>query len=178
MDSEGNIVINVQVTAEDFRRVLFRQSRKILVLSLPLIGIFGLSFFLISIWIFLSPGGASKRIPALLIFILPLLFVSILPAMILFNIWKQSKYLGRVAEPTEVIFRADSVKLIAQSSFVETLYSRYEKVVETRTDFIFYPQKQALIPFAKRFFTSDDDIRELRIRLVSNLAEKAEVLER
>ena len=98
--------------------------------------------------------------------------------MILFNIWKQSKYLGRVAEPTEVIFRADSVKLIAQSSFVETLYSRYEKVVETRTDFIFYPQKQALIPFAKRFFTSDDDIRELRIRLVSNLAEKAEVLER
>jgi hypothetical protein len=178
MEGQREIVVSIRPTIEDYRRVMFGQSRKILFATLPVILILGIGFFFIAVWVFVSPTPLPKKIPALFLSSLPLLFVCLLPAVILYNVRKQSRHLAERAELSQVTFSSSSLTINSPSSTVETLLSRFVNVVETDSDFIFYPQKQAFIPIAKRFFESDADIIELRARLTSNLGEDAKVLEK
>ena len=177
MDGDRDIVVSLNPTVEDYRRVLFRMSRKILFVSVPLILVLGLGFLLIVVWIIASPASLANKIPALLLPSLPLLFVSLLPTVILYNIRKQSRHLAERAEPSQVTFTTASMTVSSPSSAAETLLSRFVKAIETESDFVLFPQKQVFVPIAKRFFDNNEDIVELRKRLVSNLGADAKVLE-
>ena len=178
MDRERDIVVSMDPTVEDYRRVLFRMSRKILLVSLPLILLLGLGFLLMAVWVIASPAPLANKIPAMFVPSLPLLFVCLLPTVILYNIRKQSRHLAEHAEPSRVTFTTETMTVNSPSSAAETLLSRFVKAIETETDFVLFPQKQVFVPIAKRFFSSDEDIAELRRRLVSNLDNEAKVLEK
>jgi hypothetical protein len=178
MDGQRDIVVSMNPTEEDYRRVLFKLSRKILFIWVPLILMFGLGFLLVLVWIVASPVPLSNKIPALLLPSLPLLFVCLVPTVILYNIRKQSRNLAVGAEPSQITFTSESMTFISPSSAAETLLSRFVKAIETESDFVLFPQKQVFVPIAKRFFGNDEDIVELRRRLVSNLGDEAKVLEK
>lgn len=177
MDEEREIVIHVELTAADYRRVYWRQGRLIFLSFLAFVVLIGLVTFLFAIYLFTSPIPGPKKFLALIIPLIFLMFVSLVPIQILVNLWIRSKKLSEMAEPSVVTFSAHQVKGESPSSTIQTLYTRYVKVVETETDFVFFPQKQLFQLVPKRFFADHADISELRRRLVLNLGQKAKVFD-
>lgn len=108
---------------------------------------------------------------------LPIYFAMVLtPVVILVvtyrGISRQAKKLESITEETTFTFTADGLQSDSLSSKSRTNWERFNKVVETRDHFVFFPQESVFFIAPKSSFESDEDLEEFRKLLRNTVGEK------
>lgn len=177
MENTRKIEIDVDVKAEDYRRVLFWYNRiKIFALAT---GIFITTPAII--WLLVFVEGANKidsknrDIFSTVIFYGLFVLLPIFLAIILYSICKQSKKLASISEAVNFVFDANGLESKAESTTTKSSWERFAKICETKTDFIFFPQENIFYPIPKRFFKSENQIDDLKKLVKEKLGKKAKL---
>jgi len=170
------IVVNVEITTEDYRRILFWYHKKrLIVISawLVLIGVPVISAFLI-----LPFSKSSQNISPynFLPLTIPVLLPVLILALLLFNIRSQAKNIVKTTEPTRFTFTEEGLEAVSKSTTVQNLWGRFQKIQETKFDFILFPQKNNFYPIPKRFFQTETQINELREFIRNSSIENVKLL--
>jgi len=169
-----SIEISTNLTTEDLKRIGFRQIRTKLIIAGSMLFIF---FVFIGLGVLLSLLSKKNNIP-LASFVPMLIPIGIFSFVILSFIWvvtKQAKQLGEKIEQTKYIFNEQGVQTESASAFVKTSWSNFLKIVESKTDFLLYTQKNIAIPIPKRFFTNENQITEFRNLIEEKLGKQAKL---
>lgn len=170
--STYKISLNFKPNATDYRRVLLWYQRKRIAI------VVGLTLAILSAIIFFisrsSPRNAQNDIrPALYATLVIMPFF--IGGFIYFGIWKQAKKIEDISEDTSVTFDEKGVKSVSESSSSQVIWNRFQKIVETSHDFVFFPQENVFYAIPKRFFESDAQVKNLRLLLVENLGTRAQL---
>ena len=177
MENEQKIEIQIDVRAEDYRRVLFWYNRSkifaltaVLLLAVPFI-----------IWFVVFVEGTSRidssqrNFFEIAIFYGMFALVPIFLAIILISIWTQSRKLAAISEVATFIFDDEGLKSNAKSTTTKSNWERFAKICETKTDFIFFPQENIFYPIPKRFFQNNKQIRNFKNLIREKLGKKAKL---
>jgi len=89
----------------------------------------------------------------------------------------QANKATKAAERAQVTFDSEGYHAFSESVSSSRNWSKFEKVVETNSDFVFFPQENIFYPIPKRFFDSEDQISKLRVLLRAYLGDKAKLKE-
>jgi hypothetical protein len=162
------IEVDVDANESDFRRIMFRYQRKYLnflgvafaVIGIPLITRIGLALF---------SNLVSGSIPIMIFTIAPPFCIVLMIVLIVRNIRKQAANLAETTERTKFSFTNEGVDTASPSTSTSVAWSKFRKIQETSTDFIFFPQTNLFYSVPKRFFDDDGQIAELRV-LISEMA--------
>lgn len=175
--NEQCIEVEIFLEASDYRRILHWYHRTSLVVNGILLSIFlllpAVAFVLL---ITMGRFSQSQKMSIPVLFI-PSLFIGSILGLREFGIWKQSKAISEVAEPTKYTFDETGLSSVAPSSTSHIIWDKYVRVCETRSDFIFFPMKKGFFPFPKRFFKDPEDFTALRQLISAKLGKKAKLLE-
>ena len=160
MSLENKVEVAVEVTAEDYRRVLFWYHKTRLIIYGILIAVFSLPVTLGII--FVLSQGRVKTPQIFLFLIFPILLPFFTLGLTVFKIRNQAQNIVKTTEPTKFTFTEDGLTAVSDSSTVKTKWSKFHGIKETKTDFIFFPQKNIFYPIPKRFFDNEIQINQLR----------------
>ena len=170
------IEVEIYIEPSDYRRILYWYHKTSLIIN----GIFFALFLLIGLLAIVAIALSGKTAQAqninVVFLFLPALFIGLVFGLKLLNIWKQSKAIAEIAEPTRYIFEETGISSAAPSSSSQIVWEKYVKVSEIKSDFIFFPMKKRFFPFPKRFFKNPEDILALRHLIAEKLGEKARLL--
>lgn len=167
MGDERKIEVEIDVTVEDYRRVLFWFNKTIF----PFIS-------MIFVFAILGTGFIAFRegdVIALILFGLSGIFFILYVCSTLLSIKRQSKNLAEISEVTTIVFDEKGVESKSESTLNQTTWERFAKICESKTDFIFFPQKNIFYPIPKRFFKSDNQIEEFKQLIKDKLGENAKL---
>lgn len=177
MESERKIEIQIDVKAEDYRRVLFWYNR--VKISVFVIGIIVAIPFLI--WFLLFVEGTdlidaeNRDLFSKVVFYGMFVFLPVYLGLILFSILRQSKTLASISEITPLVFDENGLESKAVSMNTKSNWERIAKICETKTDFVIFPQENIFYPIPKRFFKSELQIIDFKKLVLNMLAEKAQL---
>lgn len=167
------LTIRLKPTAEDYRRVLFRSSRR------AIIPVFVVLFFLAFTCVFAVSRSQPKdpgdgRRPAIIAAaaLVPILFV----ALICWGIRRQANKLSEIAEETRLTFSDSGIESNSASASARVNWERYQKIVETKTDFLLYPQGNLVVPIPKSTFAAEEQIAVVRSLIANKLGPKAKLI--
>ena len=165
--NQKQVVLNVEITTDDYRRVLFWYHKKRLIIISIWLVLIGLSVTLMLIILPFSKLSQSILTANFIPLIIPVLFPALVLGLLLLSIWNQAKNIVKTTEPTRFTFNESGLEAVSKSTSVQSLWSRFQKIQETKTDFILFPQKNNFYPIPKRFFQNEMQINELK-RFVRN----------
>jgi heme/copper-type cytochrome/quinol oxidase subunit 2 len=176
MENERKIEIEVDVKAEDYRRILFWYHWK----RIAIVGLVWLLVFPLTIWFVAFGAGANpfeskdnSPLPVFAIFaMIPILIV----VSFYFSIWRQAKKIEKISEKTSFVFSAMGFDSKNPSTSFQTTWERLNKIHETKSDFIFFPQENVFYTIPKRFFRNDEDIQKFKSLLRETLGKKAKLI--
>jgi hypothetical protein len=176
MENERKIEIEIDVKAEDYRRVLFWYFWK----RILLVGLLYLIVIPAMLWLVAFGAGASpfeiQNRQILIVFV----FFGLLPILIIFSfyysIWKQAKKIEQISETSVFIFNENGLETKSASTSSQMVWERFAKIYETKTDFIFFPQESVFYTIPKRYFKDQDEIGNLRELVREKINTKAKLL--
>ncbi|HEX9962294.1 MAG TPA: YcxB family protein [Pyrinomonadaceae bacterium] len=160
MSPENKFEATVEVTAEDYRRILFWYHKTRLIIYGIFIAVFSLPATLGII--FVLSQGQVKTPQIFLFLIFPILLPFFILGLTVFKIRKQAQSIVKTTEPTKFTFTEDGLTAVSDPSTVQTKWSRFHGIKETKTDFIFFPQENIFYPIPKRFFDNEIQVNQLR----------------
>ena len=166
--------IDVELASEDLRRTLFWYNRT----KLILIGIFFLFVLFMGLagvaLMSVSTARSQRPVAALLVGSLPALLPAGLSGLVLlslvFQIRRQARLTAEASEPTRFSFSNDGMDAVTETTSVHTNWSKYKKAVETKTDFLLFPQDRFFYPIPKHFFRNELEIQVFRRLLSENIS--------
>ena len=167
MEIERKIEIEIEVKVEDYLRVLLWVNKP--------------TFLLISIIFVLAILGTGfiafreGDVVALILFCLSIVFFVLYVFSTLLSIKRQSKNLAENSEIASIKFDETGLESKSDTTFVKMAWERFERIRETNTDFVFYPQKNIFYPIPKRFFKSENQIETFKQIITEKLGEKAKL---
>ena len=172
---EKKIEIEVVNTAQDYRRVLFQQQWKRVVL----IAIIYLLIIVPTLWLTMFGAGAnpfeSKNNDIVIVMILFGLLPILMAANIYFGVWKQADKVSKMIERAKYTFAEQGIETVTDSSSSQNDWSRLSKIRETKKDFILYPQENVFFVIPKRFYKNETQIEEFRNLVREKLGGKAKL---
>jgi hypothetical protein len=174
--SENEIIeIEVTNTAQDYRRVLFLQSYKKVLIA----GILYLVVVTPMLWLTFFGAGANPFEEKNGSIILVMIFFALLPVLIavaiFWNIYKQAKMIGQTLTTAKFIFSSEGVESNSATSQVKVDWKTFEKIQELKEDFLFFPQKNFFYTIPKRFFQNENQIAVFKSLVRENLGVKAKL---
>lgn len=182
LGNDLGLEINVDLSREDLSRTLFWYQKKRLRLIGALFALFLLvggaaaSFVIVS----MVTGSGGRPILASLPLLIPPLVPAGLVALVLLllvvQIRRQVKVMSASTEPTRFTFSNDGMDAVTESTSLHTNWSKYKKVVETKTDFLLFPQVNYFYPIPKRFFRNEHEIKVFRGMVSDNVSGALELL--
>jgi len=169
------IEIVVLNTRDDYRRVLFQQQWKRIVL----IAVVYLIIIVPTLWLTMFGAGANpfdaKNKDPLIVMtlfgILPVLMI----VSLYFGVWKQAKKIANITEKATFLFNEQGLKTLAESTSSQMNWERFNKIKETDQDFIFYPQENVFFVVPKRFYQDQNQIDNFRKLVNEKLGSKAKL---
>ncbi len=171
-DSDG-FAIRVKHETSDYSRLLWtilKQRHLFLGILLLLIFVSCIAFTLI------SPATDPENDRKWVTVFIALFLFCLLAVIFGFTLRRQAKKLAAASEETTLRFTAQGLEAKTSRSSSKVLWDVYTKAVETKLDFLFYPQKNAALMIPKRFFENQEQIDQLRRYLRNSLGEKAKLL--
>lgn len=173
--NEEDIEIEVVNTTQDYRRVLFQQQWKRVVL----IAIVYLIIVIPMFWLTMFGAGAnpfeSKNKDILIVISLFGILPILMAISIYFGVWKQAEKVSKIITRAKYTFTEQGLQAITDSSSSQMDWNRLSKIKETKKDFIFYPQENVFFVIPKRFYQDQFQIGSFRKLIVEKLGEKAKV---
>ncbi|MEP6903654.1 MAG: YcxB family protein [Actinomycetota bacterium] len=175
MNNEEKIEIEFDVTAQDYRRILFWYHWKS-TLALAIIYLIGASTM---IWLVtFGAGGNSFDVKIKDVFLI-FGFFTILPILIgfsfYFSIFKQAKKIEKICEKAIILFDENGVESKSETTSSKMNWERFAKIYETKTDFIFFPQENLFYPIPKRFFKNAGQIDDFKKLITVKLGANAKL---
>lgn len=172
---EKIIEIEVVNTAHDYRRVLFQQQWKRIIL----IAIIYLLIIVPTLWLTMFGAGAnpseSKSNDILIVMSLFGILPILMAVSIYFGVWKQAEKVSKVIEKATYTFSEQCIVAVTDSSFSQVNWNRLSKIRETEKDFVFYPQENVFFVIPKRFFQNEKQISNFRKLVNEKLGDKAKL---
>jgi hypothetical protein len=89
---------------------------------------------------------------------------------LVFQIRRQARVTAEASEPTRFSFSNDGMDAVTETTSVHTNWSKYKKAVETKTDFLLFPQDRFFYPIPKHFFRNELEIQVFRRLLSENIS--------
>jgi len=175
-ENEKQVTVNVEITTDDYRRILFWYHKKRLIIISIWLVIIGIPVILAFLVLPFSKSSQNIFTANYFPLIIPVLLPALILGLLLFSIWKQSKNIVKTTEPTKFIFTKNGLEAISKSTTVQSLWSSFQKIQETKTDFILFPQKNIFYPIPKRFFQNEMQINELRQFIRNSSIENVKLL--
>jgi len=177
MSEEQGATIEVvtDVSEADYRRVLYVVRKK----TISLLGWLTLTLFVLTfIFSFVGikwgfPDAAGGYV--LFALILALILAGWVFVEALLKLRSDTKYLAGINEPTTILFTGSGIQATAETGSSVSSWTRFEKVQETETDVLFFPQRGYFFPVPKRFFESEDQIERLKVLLRAHVGDKAKL---
>ncbi len=174
--SETVIKIDVRANAADYRRVLlwYQWKRQLFTSIVWLIVVLPALYMVSSeaglIWL-----RTSKTAPLELFAILMLLPLT-MAVNAYFGIWRRAKKIEQISESIKLVFSESGVKSESESTSNYRSWNKFDKVYETKEDFIFFPQDIVFYTVPRRFFSNPSQIEELKDLLKTNLGQRAKLI--
>ncbi len=167
MESERIIEIETDLEVGDYRRALFWINKPIFL-------------FIIIIFAFAIPGTGfiafrEDDVIALILFALSIVFFILYIFSTLLSIKRQSKNLAESYETTAIKFNEAGMESKSNTTFIQMAWEVFEKIRESNTDFLLYPQKNIFYPIPKRFFKSENQIEVFKQLIREKLGAKAKL---
>lgn len=170
MEEQKGITIQVLNEADDFFRLLwYMQKRKFITTGIVILAILGSFVFTAMMSVPQDHAEDNRWILHIVIVVFPLIFC----LFIYFSLKSNADKLAEGSESSTIRFDSDGIEISSLRSSANSSWSSFDKVVETPSDFIFYPQPHVSFGIPKRFFENDLQIENLRTLLVRNLDDKA-----
>ena len=175
MTDKQDIEIEVINTAQDYRRVLFRQQWKRVVL----VAVIYLIIIVPTMWLTIFGARANPFESKNNDIIIVMSLFGILPIMmaisIYFGVWRQADKVSKIIKWAKYKFTEQGIEVVTDSSSSKNNWSRLSKIRETEKDFIFYPQEKVFFVIPKRFFQSENQIGTFRKLVSEKIGEKAKL---
>ena len=164
------IKVTVIPDASDYRRaLLWYQRKRLLLITL----VSTILLLVLGIFIFQNSGGPQIlgiRLELVLAAVIsPIVFVGIS----YLGVKRQADKLVKIAQPTLFMADSDGIRTKSTSSDTDVKWDRFYKVVETRHEFIVFPQDNVFYSIPKRFFDEKSGIDKLRALLREQLGDQA-----
>ena len=173
--NEKRIEIDVVNTVQDYRRVLFQQQWKRVVL----IAIVYLIIIVPTIWLTMFGAGAnpfeSKSNDPLIVMSLFGILPILMAISIYFGVWRQADKISKIIERAKFTFTEQGLESVTESSSSQMDWNRFSKIRETKDDFIFYPQENIFFVIPKRFYQDKVQIDNFRELIREKLGKKAKL---
>jgi hypothetical protein len=173
MDDAEGFTIRVKHETSDYLRLLWTiLKQRYLVTGILFVFIF-VSCLAASL---ISPSTDpenDRRWVSIFIALFVFCFVAVLLGL---TLRRQAKKMAEASEGTVVHFTERGLSVSTSRSNSNVLWDVYIKVVETKLDFLFYPQKNAALMIPKRFFENQEQIDQLRQYLRNSLGERVKLL--
>ena len=90
--------------------------------------------------------------------------------------YRRARNAVQVSLPTTFRFSLDGVEITNEVVNGKMNWQAYQKIIETKTDFLLSPQKNQFTPIPKRFFANEAQIQSFRDFAQINLNNKAKLL--
>ena len=167
-----SIELNYKSVASDFRRILlwYRWKWRVATLAVTLLIVSSLIFYLSE----MMPANSDTNLRLTAIVSL-LIFLLVIGLTTYLGINRQARKLEKICEFTTVTFDQEGLKSVSANTTREVRWERYQKVVETSQDFIFFPQDNIFFGIPKRYFDNADDIAALRHLIQKQMGERAKM---
>jgi hypothetical protein len=170
METTVGFSIQVKNESEDFLRVpWFGQKRRLLGLAWVPILIVGAFIFAALTRNPSDPENDRRWIIYIGSILVPLFVIGVM----YFLLKRQAEQMATAAESTTVFFDKNSMEISGVKATANTNWAAFEKVVETQTDFIFYPARNVYFGIPKRSFENAVQLEQLKGFLVENLGDRA-----
>lgn len=168
MENDQRIEIEIDVKADDYRRILFWHNRPQILIYL--IGFF-LGIVMLVFVIFDEDTNANYLLKIGCYFILFTMPWSLF--FVIFSIWRRSKLLEKKSEKSKINFDNYGVEINSETTSFKTTWDRYNEIYETKDDIVLSQLKGSIFQIPKRFFNSSDQITEFKNLVIEKLGEKA-----
>lgn len=170
--NENGITVKYTPTSSDFVRILiwYRWKRLAITFGIVLVVLFFITIYLANAKSKTQNPDAVQTLVITMI-ISPL----VVTGLTYLSIRRQAKKIEASAQASEVIFETDGIKMITPNASSESKWERYQKVFETKRDFIFFPQHNIFFGIPKRHFADGVEIGRLREILKQGLGKKAKL---
>jgi len=169
------IEVHYETTAEDYRRVLFwYQWKRLVIVAIAYILAVGLILSVLSY----GAGGPTNltegRAPTM-----AFIFLLMLPLLMgisgFYGIWRQAGKTAKLTEPATATFRDAGINIVTPSSKSETVWDRFAKVYETKSDLIFFPFENVFYIIPKRCFSDKRELELVKYILRAGLGIRAKL---
>lgn len=171
--TEASISIQYKPLAEDYQRVLIRYQRARLIIIASVVILIAGSLFM---WALNSkpkdPNNDKRPVIYLTTIVVPLFVLGAL----FWGIRKQAKRIEESAEDSRYTFDELGMDMLNENASASMKWQRFTKVVETKTDFLFFPQEGVFFVTPKRVFQTEDQVSHLKSLLRSCLGDRAKLL--
>lgn len=170
MNNAEPIEIEMKLEVSDVLRYFYKitlgKSRSFAILS----GLVFLNFLLLSGLLIreLIAGRGNTMNP---LAFLPILAIAIIIISVILIIFSDRKN----AKKTRIIFSEQGINVFVPDRASRLNWEVYQKIIETKKDFMLLGQAGSSLPIPKRFFESREQIRNFRILVREKLGEKAEL---
>ena len=175
MMMKNDIKVEVKCNAEDYRRVLFWYQWK----RHLSIGVIWLLIVFIALY---TVGSGAGCIWLLTNKTAPYEFFALLLALPLmtsinfyFGIWRRAKKIAQISGLLTVTFSENGVKSDAELASSERSWKKFDKVYETKKEFIFFPQDNVFYTIPFRFFLGDSQLQDMKSILREKLGKRAKL---
>jgi hypothetical protein len=175
-ESDGETIeVVTDVSEADYRRVLFVVRKKVISLlgwlAFALLVLTSIFSFVAIKWGFPDATGGY----VLFALISALILTGWVFIAALLKLRSDTKYLAEIKESITILFSDAGMQMTAETGSSVSSWARFERIQETETDMLFFPQKAFFFPIPKRFFESEDQIERLRILLRAHVGDKAKL---
>lgn len=171
-DSDG-FAIRVKNETSDYSRLLWtilKQRHLFVGIMLLLVFVSCITYTLV------SPATDPENDRKWVTVFIALFVFCVVAVLFGFTMRRQAKKLAAASEEMTLYFNEQGLEAKTSRSSSRVLWDVYAKAVETKLDFLFYPQKNAALMIPKRFFENQEQIDQLRRYLHNSLGEKAKLL--
>ncbi|MBC7795957.1 MAG: YcxB family protein [Pyrinomonadaceae bacterium] len=168
MENEKKIEIDVPLTFNDFWRMnlWYLVTRRI-------ITIVGIVILIAVIAISLSNGIIKGYNPD---YLSAFGLIAFVPFVLCYVAYKNAKNASNAVKGSyRYVFSLEGIEFFSQTASSQILWIDLVKVVESRTDFLLFPQPQISYLIPKRAFESESQINDFREMLRSALGDKAKL---
>lgn len=172
---DKEIEIQVNLTSDDQKRCLLWYDRVKITCLKIIVGFFAI-FILVGGVAFSLDSDDSTSVIMLIPILIPFALFSFLLFSIFRNINKQAEIVELNSEEIKYTYRDNGFEVNSNSSRLETSWNKIHKIIENKTDFLFFPQENIFFPIPKICSENENQIEKLRNLIGSNLGANAKLI--
>lgn len=173
MSEKKPIEVDIKLIEPDFWRVSFASRiKRFLLVTAIYLPVAILIIYFAAFGAGANPFSENNWSVLIVLFIIVIIPFVFLPSAY-FSLRKLARKLAKASEDTHFIFSENGIETTSSSRSSKSSWGNYEKIQETKEDFVCYLSNFTFYPIPKRCFKNEQQINEFQEIVRENLGSKA-----